>query len=66
MEVSKLRTIQDIPLGGKLYYWWFGRGADTKKKYGPKVEGGLTKLPKAATVDVELPELPKLPKLPNL
>lgn len=25
-EISELETINSIPVGGKLYYWWFGRG----------------------------------------
>jgi hypothetical protein len=32
VEVNKLKTIQDIPLIGKLYYWWFGRGVETKER----------------------------------
>ena len=34
-EINNLRSVQDIPLGGKLYYWWIGRAAkykDTLKK----------------------------------
>ena len=36
IEVNKLRTIQDIPIGGKLYYWWLEKGADYKEKYESK------------------------------
>lgn len=32
--ISHLRTIKDIPLAGKLYYWWFGGGSDIEEKSG--------------------------------
>ena len=32
VEISKLKSLKSIPVGGNLYYWWFGKGADTKKK----------------------------------
>ena len=51
-EVLKSETMQSIPVGGKLYYWWFGKGADKTKKKSEKSSG--------------LPQLPKLPKLPQL
>ena len=57
-EISQLETLQSIPVGGKLYYWWFGKGSTkTEKKRG--ADSGFPGLP-------ELPELPKLPKLPEL
>jgi len=31
-EISQLETIQSIPVGGKLYYWWFGKGATKTKE----------------------------------
>ncbi|KKM88346.1 hypothetical protein LCGC14_1259740, partial [marine sediment metagenome] len=31
-DINKLRTVEDIPVIGKLYYWWFGRGSEVKKK----------------------------------
>ncbi|KKL45515.1 hypothetical protein LCGC14_2354940, partial [marine sediment metagenome] len=30
--VDKLRTPENIPIIGKLYYWWFGRGSEIKKE----------------------------------
>lgn len=30
--VDKLKTIESIPVIGKLYYWWFGRGSEIKKR----------------------------------
>lgn len=27
-----LRTTRNIPLGGELYYWWFGRGAQKREE----------------------------------
>lgn len=30
MEVSE--TVKSIPLGGKLYYWWFGKGAEREEQ----------------------------------
>lgn len=29
---NDLKTIQSIPVTGKMYYWWFGAGADQNKK----------------------------------
>jgi hypothetical protein len=61
-ENYKFESTQTIPVGGKLYYWWFGRGAQ-KEEY--KEDSTAT-----STGDVpslpELPELPALPKLPKL
>ena len=25
-DINELRSIRDIPVGGDLYYWWFGKG----------------------------------------
>ncbi len=58
-NINKLKSVQDIPLIGKFYYWWFGKGASDTKKYAPKQNSGLPELPK-------LPSLPPLPKLPAL
>ncbi len=57
-ENYKFESTQTIPVGGKLYYWWFGRGAQKEEfKEGSEEETGA--LP-------TLPELPKLPKLPKI
>lgn len=68
-EGYKLESTQTIPVGGKLYYWWFGRGAQKEEfKAGETPEqAGLPALPKTGgQTTPELPELPKLPKLPKL
>jgi hypothetical protein len=60
-ERYKFESTQTIPVGGKLYYWWFGRG-DQKEEYkegSTESAGGVPSLP-------ELPALPKLPKLPSI
>lgn len=61
-ELSQLETIQSIPVGGKLYYWWFGKGAaksDKKReKASPTNSTGLPKLPK-----IKGGGLPTLPKI---
>lgn len=58
-EVAKMRSLESIPIGGKLYYWWFGKGADTTaKKAGPSSSSSGVKL--------ESPKLPELPKLPKI
>jgi len=28
----KTRSVQNIPIGGKLFYWWFGRGVELAEK----------------------------------
>ena len=56
-EKYKLESTQTIPLGGKLYYWWFGRGAQ-KEEYKESLEKDDT--------TVGLPTLPTLPTLPSL
>ncbi len=56
-EAKDLRSIQSIPLVGKLYYWWFGRGAEPKSDF-PEMPD-LPELP-------DMPKPPKLPKLPKL
>jgi len=30
-EIKDLEVIQSVPLLGKLYYWWFGKGAEKSK-----------------------------------
>lgn len=59
-EDYKLESVQSIPLAGKLYYWWFGRG-DQKEEYkqGGSSDSGLPGLP-------PLPKLPSLPALPKI
>ena len=61
-ENYKFESTQTIPVGGKLYYWWFGRG-DQKQEY--KESQGTTTTETTGTIP-ELPPLPKLPKLPSL
>ena len=53
---------QSIPLGGKLYYWWFGKGQYKDSKKNKEGNGLLPTLPKLPT----LPTLPKLQGLPTL
>jgi hypothetical protein len=31
-DVNKLRSIKNIPVIGQLYYWWFGRRAEKKRR----------------------------------
>jgi hypothetical protein len=57
-EAYQLESTQTIPVGGKLFYWWFGRG-DQKQRYKEGQEGSVAN-------SETLPELPKLPKLPSL
>jgi len=61
----KSESVQSIPIGGKLYYWWFGRGAqkeEYKEGVGTTTEG-LPKLPKIPKVEGATGQLPKLPKI---
>lgn len=62
-ESYDLETTQRIPIVGKPYYWWFGRGAQKEEyKQGTSTTetgGALPPLPKLPT----LPALPKLPKI---
>lgn len=64
-ERFDLESTQTIPGLGKLYYWWFGRGAQ-KEQYNNSdtTVPGLPKLPKLPSAGT--PDLPKLPKLPSL
>ena len=55
-DINKLRTVQDIPLVGKFYYWWFGKGKKAEKS---ETGSDLPQLP-------TLPKLPSLPSLPKL
>jgi len=68
-NVTEAESIQYIPYGGKLYYWWFGKGATKeearqRKESGLKGAGGeeLSTLLKQSG----LPPLPSLPQLPTL
>jgi len=57
-ELSNIRTIREIPVGGELFYYWFGPGKKYKNKdTGQGFGGDLPELPK-------IPQLPDLPKLP--
>ena len=44
---------QSVPLAGKLYYWWFGKGKYKNERRRKKVSPGK----------IGLPKLPKLPKI---
>jgi hypothetical protein len=33
-EASQSRSLRDIPVGGQLYYWWMGAGAERKDRRG--------------------------------
>lgn len=62
-------TVQSIPLGGKLYYWWFGKGAQNSAKKANAADktgnGAMPSLPSLG--DVGLPSLDLgLPSLPGL
>jgi hypothetical protein len=35
---DELQSINNIPVGGKLYYWWFGKGATKSEKKRIKME----------------------------
>jgi len=59
-NINKLRSIQDIPLIGKFYYWWFGKGAENTKKYAPKESSILIpdiKIPSIKIPSIELPNI---------
>ena len=30
--ITSIKTIRNIPVAGKLYYWWFGAGTEVKEK----------------------------------
>lgn len=32
VHINQLRSVRSIPVGGDLYYWWFGKGTETKKR----------------------------------
>lgn len=66
-EKYKFESTQTIPVGGKLYYWWFGRGAQKEEYKATKGTGSQSSsaLP-AMPQTPELPPLPKLPKLPSV
>ena len=32
LAVDKLKTLEDIPIIGKLFYWWFGKGSEIEKE----------------------------------
>lgn len=50
-EISKLKTIRDIPVGGNLFYWWFGAGAEKEKK--SKTSG----IPSVNIPTIKIPEI---------
>ena len=55
-DVNDMRTVQNIPIGGKLYYWWFGKASKYKEKKSGKLPEEFKKL------ELELPTLPGLEK----
>ena len=61
-ERYKSETVQRIPGGGKLYYWWLGRGAQ-KEQYD---RSGSDDEIDTSLPSIEGPEMPELPKLPSL
>lgn len=37
VDINKLNSVRTIPVGGDLYYWWFGKGVDTREKSNKKI-----------------------------
>lgn len=53
-----LRSTRSIPLGGELYYWWFGRGATQNESPANKTTVGSTpQIPSVTIPSVNIPNI---------
>ncbi len=57
IPVDQFRSIQNLPVGGKLFYWWFGRGATAKEKAEKKTQssGPSVRVPSVKIPTVRIP-----------
>jgi hypothetical protein len=59
-ERYKSELVQSIPLAGKLYYWWFGRGAQKEEyKEGTSTTTSAGAFPSRKGSSLEAPSFPK-------
>jgi hypothetical protein len=53
-----LRSTKNIPAVGKLYYWWFGRGAEIRERENGGSSGGSGSLiPTLEVPDIDIPAI---------
>jgi hypothetical protein len=52
-SVADLKTIRDIPIGGKLFYWWFGKG--NKPPTSGKIKSG--QIPTITIPTINVPQI---------
>lgn len=64
-EDYKFESTQTIPVGGKLYYWWFGRGAQKEEYKESQATSTNTELPKLPPRPPQAPVPPQPPKPPR-
>lgn len=63
VEEKRLETITSIPFGGKLYYWWFGKGrlkTEKKEKKGiqiPSINIPSIKIPSVNIPSISIPSI---------
>jgi hypothetical protein len=58
LEVANLRSFRNIPVGGKLYYWWLGRGAEQQARQAPKERPrGTVEIPSVEIPVIQIPSV---------
>lgn len=57
-KINRMRSVQALPVGGDLYYYWFGRGNNNEKKTNGGID--LPKIPKIDTPKIKKPKIPKV------
>lgn len=58
-DINELRSVRSIPVGGDLYYWWFGKGSKTKQKTTgtPEVTIPSVEIPSVEIPEITIPEV---------
>ena len=63
-EISNIRTLKEIPIGGDLFYWWFAHEEKKPSEGGRSMNTILKEMGLPPLSELEtLPPLPKLPAL---
>ena len=56
-EINELRSIKSIPIGGDLYYWWFGKGVKSPSKKKTGLEIPSIEIPSINIPSVNIPSI---------
>ena len=56
-SINELRSIKSIPIGGDLYYWWFGKGVKAREEQAQKTSVPSINIPSINIPSVAIPSI---------